>query len=161
MKSEYPLLSEKSMRILIPILTAYLHKATLWLWHSNLNSVQEDNKYIKITLHLALTSLEPQIHEIMSNKQESNVALNTFNNNNNNHNLSIILTPSSTWRTRCSESLITPISMNLNSRFFFFFNAVFLGLNSSKTSILNYRWQKITTSVKEARLEGFNTENSG
>ena len=68
-KNEYPSLSEKAMKILIPFSTTYLCEKTFssvtvikTRYHSRLK--------IEAGLRLAVTSLESNLHIFMSNKQE-------------------------------------------------------------------------------------------
>lgn len=68
-KSEYPELSEKAMKILIQFSTTYLCEKTF----SSVTSIKtryRSRLEIKSALYLAVTSLEPNIREIISNKQE-------------------------------------------------------------------------------------------
>ncbi|XP_026546538.1 SCAN domain-containing protein 3-like isoform X1 [Notechis scutatus] len=68
-KSEYPLLSEKAMKILIQFSTTYLCEKTF----SSVTAIKtryRSRLEIKTTLRLAVTSLEPKIHKLISNKQK-------------------------------------------------------------------------------------------
>lgn len=68
-KSEYPLLSEKAMKILIQFSTTYLCEKTF----SSVTAIKtryRSTLKLNRALRLAVTSLEPKIHKIIQNKQE-------------------------------------------------------------------------------------------
>jgi hypothetical protein len=63
------ILSEKAIKILIPLATTYLCEKTF----SSVTAIK--NKYrfrleIQTALRVAVTSLEPKIHKLISNKQQ-------------------------------------------------------------------------------------------
>lgn len=68
-KSEYPMLSEKAMKILIPFATTYMCEKIF----STVTAIK--TKYrcrleIQTALRVAVTSLEPRIHKLIENKQQ-------------------------------------------------------------------------------------------
>lgn len=68
-KNEYPLLSEKAMKILIQFSTTYLCEKTF----SSVTVIKtryRSQLEISKALRLAVTTLEPKLHEILQNKQE-------------------------------------------------------------------------------------------
>uniref|UniRef100_A0A8C6V644 Uncharacterized protein n=1 Tax=Naja naja TaxID=35670 RepID=A0A8C6V644_NAJNA len=68
-KNEYPLLSEKAMKILIQFSTTYLCEKTF----SSVTAIKTQYSSwfeIKMALRLVVTSLEPKIHKLILNKQE-------------------------------------------------------------------------------------------
>ena len=68
-KSEYPLLSEKAMEILIKFSTTYLCEkifSSVTAIKTRYRSTFEINR----ALRLAVTSLEPKMHKLIQNKQE-------------------------------------------------------------------------------------------
>ncbi|KAK1332829.1 hypothetical protein QTO34_006360 [Cnephaeus nilssonii] len=67
-KSEYPLLSEKAMKILIQFSTTYLCEKTF----SSVTAIKTQNRSqleINTALRLAVMSLESKIHKLISSKQ--------------------------------------------------------------------------------------------
>jgi hypothetical protein len=68
-KSEYPVLSEKAIKILIPFATTYLCEKIF----SSVTAIKNKNHCrleTQTALRVARTSLEPRIHKLISNKQQ-------------------------------------------------------------------------------------------